>query len=402
MVKKYNPEVKKEKFILILISTFIGFILGYSTFFLFYYNKFDEKIKKILVPKEKYEIILKYLDIVNHIRPEYVNTSELVYSVINPYSSKINILMQGDSWFNQINFPTKDNAKSYKDVNIIEPTRNDLKSLNFISNWAKKRDIGVINAGTGSYSPSLMSVQIEVLERDFNIFPNILVSYIDQTDFGDEICRYSKNKIYENDKLSRVSSTKGLDKSAFNYSRMMKLNEINLNYDSKFLKVLNSINFEIFWELKKFYLINSSKLKNIFKTKEVKKCTIQQIFSYLKNPTEAEVNYFKTSVLEYLNRIKSKTNIEQIYLVTFPHLDQLKNLFEEKNSKLINISSIIDEVVKESNNNSSKKIKHINFSKIIKENKGMFNYDDYLFDKIHLKQSPHKKFISEIFQRIVY
>ena len=237
MVKKYNPEVKKEKFILILISTFIGFILGYSTFFLFYYNKFDEKIKKILVPKEKYEIILKYLDIVNHIRPEYVNTSELVYSVINPYSSKINILMQGDSWFNQINFPTKDNAKSYKDVNIIEPTRNDLKSLNFISNWAKKRDIGVINAGTGSYSPSLMSVQIEVLERDFNIFPNILVSYIDQTDFGDEICRYSKNKIYENDKLSRVSSTKGLDKSAFNYSRMMKLNEINLNYDSKFLKV---------------------------------------------------------------------------------------------------------------------------------------------------------------------
>ena len=120
--------MKNEKFILILISTFIGFILGYSTFFLFYYKKFDEKIKEILVPKEKYEIILKYLDVVNHIRPEYANTSELVYSVINPYSSKINILMQGDSWFNQINFPAKDNAKSYHDVNIIEPTRNDLKS----------------------------------------------------------------------------------------------------------------------------------------------------------------------------------------------------------------------------------------------------------------------------------
>ena len=123
--------MKNEKFILILISTFIGFILGYSTFFLFYYKKFDEKIKEILVPKEKYEIILKYLDVVNHIRPEYANTSELVYSVINPYSSKINILMQGDSWFNQINFPAKDNAKSYHDVNIIEPTRNDLKFIKF-------------------------------------------------------------------------------------------------------------------------------------------------------------------------------------------------------------------------------------------------------------------------------
>ena len=394
--------MKKEKLLLILISTFIGFILGYSAFFLFYYKKFDEKIKNTLVPKEKYEIILKYLDTVNHIRPEYVDASELVYSVINPYSSKDNILMQGDSWFHQINFPTRDNAKSYLDVNIIEPTRNDLKSLNFISNWAKKRDIGVINAGTVSYSPSLMSVQIEVLERDFNILPNVLVSYIDQTDFGDEICRYSKNKIYENNKLSRVSATKGLDKSAFNYSRVLKLSEINFNYDSKFLKVLNSINFEIFWELKKFYLINSSKLKNIFKKKEVEKCTLKQIFSYLKNPTKAEINYFKTSVLEYLDRAKSKTHIEQIYLVTFPHLDQLKKLFKENDSRLINISGIIDEVVEESNIDSLKKIKHINFTKIIYENKVMFNYNDYLFDKIHLKQTPHKKFISEIFQRIVY
>ena len=71
----------------------------------------------------------------------------------------------------------------------------------------------------------LMSVQIDVLERDFNILPNILVSYIDQTDFGDEVCRYSKNKIYENGKLTKVSATKGLDKSAFNYTRVMKLSK---------------------------------------------------------------------------------------------------------------------------------------------------------------------------------
>ena len=113
----------EKKIILILISLFIGIILGYSAFFLFYSIKFDEKIKNTFVPKEKYEIILKYIEIVNHIRPEYVNTSELVYSVINPYSSKVNILMQGDSWFEQINFPAKDNAKSYLDVNIIYPTK---------------------------------------------------------------------------------------------------------------------------------------------------------------------------------------------------------------------------------------------------------------------------------------
>ena len=228
------------------------------------------------------------------------------------------------------------------------------------------------------------------------------MSYIDQTDFGDEICRYSKNKIYANGKLSRVSATKGLDKSAFNYTRIMKLSEINFNYNSKFLKVLNSINFEIVWELKKFFFINSSKLKNIFNKDEIKKCTLKQIFSYLKNPTESEINYFKTSVKEYIDRIKSKTNIKQIYIVTFPHLDQLKYILDKNNSKLLNISNIVDEIVEESNSNSFKKIKHINFSNIIKENKEMFNYNDYLFDKIHLKQNPHKKFISEIFQRIVY
>ena len=115
-----------------------------------------------------------------------------------------------------------------------------------------------------------------------------------------------------------------------------------------------------------------------------------------------EINYFKTSVIEYLDKVKNKKNIEQIYLVTFPHLDQLKNILNKNNFKSINISNIIDEIVKETNNNSLKKIKHINFSKIIYEKKEMFDYDDYLFDKIHLKQNPHKIFISEIFQQIAY
>ena len=58
--------------------------------------------------------------------------------------------------------------------------------------------------------------------------------------------------------------------------------------------------------------------------------------------------------------------------------------------------------MEESNNTLFKKIKHINFSKIIYEKKEMFDNDDYLFDKIHLKQNPHKIFISEIFQQIAY
>ena len=47
--------------------------------------------------------------------------------------------MQGDSWFMQINYPANDQAKSYKDVNIINPTDNDLGSLKYIQEWSKSK-----------------------------------------------------------------------------------------------------------------------------------------------------------------------------------------------------------------------------------------------------------------------
>ena len=55
--------------------------------------------------------------------------------------------MQGDSWVDQINF----NDKSY----------------NLINNFVKENNFGFINAGNSSYSPSLMQIQYEILEKDF-------------------------------------------------------------------------------------------------------------------------------------------------------------------------------------------------------------------------------------------
>ena len=46
-----------------------------------------------------------------------------------------------------------------------------------------------------------MKLQFEILKEDFNIHPDIVVAYIDQTDIGDEICRY-KNKRYFNSKMN--------------------------------------------------------------------------------------------------------------------------------------------------------------------------------------------------------
>ncbi len=62
------------------------------------------------------------------------------------------------------------------------------KSFNLINNFTKKNNIGLINAGVGSFSPSLMQIQYGILEEDFNIKPNVVIAYIDQTDIGDELC----------------------------------------------------------------------------------------------------------------------------------------------------------------------------------------------------------------------
>ena len=56
-----------------------------------------------------------------------------------------------------------------------------------------------VNSGISSYSPSTMKVQYQILEKEYDIRPNYLISIIDQTDLGDELCRYKKNIIEDND-----------------------------------------------------------------------------------------------------------------------------------------------------------------------------------------------------------
>ena len=73
-------------------------------------------------------------------------------------------------------------------------------AYNYLKKESNKNNLGLINAGISSYSPSPMSIQLFILRKDFNIFPNIIIAIIDQTDIADEIYRYnnpdwSENKI---------------------------------------------------------------------------------------------------------------------------------------------------------------------------------------------------------------
>ena len=98
--------------------------------------------------------------------------------------------MQGDSWFEQIN--GMGGIESYFSYKLFQK-------------FGKKHNTSFINAGTSGYSQSLMNLQIDILEKDFNIRPEIVIAFIDQRNIGDEICRYKINKVYKSGKLIKIN-----------------------------------------------------------------------------------------------------------------------------------------------------------------------------------------------------
>ena len=93
----------------------------------------------------------------------------------------------------------------------------NLVSLNLVKKFGDKKKVGLINAGIGSYSPTLMNIQLDVLQEDFKIFPDIVIAYIDQTDIGDENCRYKYNTVYKNGILLAPACSKWVANEIKNY-----------------------------------------------------------------------------------------------------------------------------------------------------------------------------------------
>ena len=174
----------KKNLITVITSTVISFLLIYFLSFLIVYFKNHEEFSSFLFKEmESLNFHKKYSKKMHHIRTidfETPNNLEnFLFSTINDFSShNKNILLQGDSWMEAINLQYKNSKKK-------------------ITKFAKENNYGLINAGITSFSPSLMMVQYATLENDFNIKPSIVVAYIDQTDIGDEICRYKDLRVLD-------------------------------------------------------------------------------------------------------------------------------------------------------------------------------------------------------------
>ena len=358
----------------IFIFLFLLVLIEICSFFVVSIKEKD--LKKNLISEKKFvpEIINKYSDNIPHLRDEttfyeiysHISLNEInnFFTIINNFNKKnvSNILFQGDSWAEGLNRKT-----TYLQL----------------EEYSKINNLGIINGGITSFSPSAMTSQLDILKKEYDINPNIIVAIVDQSDIGDELFRYksineslfsqtlhNQNKNFQEDALNNFET--------FNLS-FFKLVQYFYNYYNLHKKIYSS---------EKVGVINMMYKK--IKSKFYKIPRVLYPLHYGISHNEREI--IKKRINNYVNFAFKNENLRNIYFVTHPHLKHIK-----KKSYKINISSIIDEVISQSKYNQN--IIHINFETLNKStDKTIFVKGD---EFSHLTPNAYSNYyLPEILQRI--
>ena len=373
---------------LVIAACLVSIFFLYTLLFVYTFFNFNNEFKYTFKSLENLNFHEKYSKKIHHIRDEnYLNTllkrpevEDLLFTTItNPEEKEVVVLFQGDSWMEQLTSPVDDN----------------FISLELVQKFKSNKKIAFINGGTASYSPSVMNLQLDVLEHDFKIFPNIIVAYIDQTDIGDENCRYKNNKVYKDGVLKSIQPEAHLMyRDLFNYSRIYGISKIFLKDNSKISKTFQLINFKFKYGITKSSIRFYRKyISNLESDKEkIKKCYASDVLRYLIDPNNSNIKYFEDSVREYIKKIDRKKHIKKLILVTAPH----KENFDQKGLYKLNVSDLIDGIIK-----NKKNVTHINFSKILLNDKNFEHENIWHIDNMHLNSNTHGKlFIQKILDEL--
>ena len=196
----------------------------YVVFTPFFFNLDSQISRQHIKSNEALILHKKYTSILHHVRyvPGVTPNSKIIpenylFTRVKDFKKgKINILLQGDSW--------------------IEQQVRKIESHRILKNFSKNKDVGVINAGNYSYSPSPMMLQLDILEKDFDLRPDILVAFFDQSDLGDENCRYKRRRVFNKDgKLISLKPEK-YSWHLFDYTKIHNESEIFFSDNNDFLK----------------------------------------------------------------------------------------------------------------------------------------------------------------------
>lgn len=304
--------ILNKKIIFVTVSIIILFsILNTFSYFYIDYNYNKVNINGKYFDKKKYSkgtliTYEKYLNKLHHLRDPYLYKEEQL--LFNKIGEGTTVLIQGDSW--------------------AERFSESVDTRKVFAEFSKLKNVKFILSGTSSYSPSLYQAQLQVLKSDFNINPEVLISLFDQTDIGDELCRY---------KLNRYSENENVFVKKYSSPKEGKLYYMDFYLERIKILTSNKVSF-----LKLVLLINSKIIEKYF-TEFEKTCTFDKITRPLVNGLSSEeFNYFKKVVDDYLNYIFNKTEIKKMIIFTHPHLNNINNNYK------INISSVLKRIIDKS------------------------------------------------------
>ena len=282
-----------KKISLVIISTLIGiflveFLLGYV-----WVKNHD------LPDKSSYKIYNKYYKKVHHLRNfnEWNYKNGLIYTKVNPKTYnplKKTVLINGDSW--AAGLVIKENSITHNELIKIE----------------KKENINIIVSGTSSYSFSPLTAQLDILRNDFNIKPEKIITLVDHTDVGDELCRYKNNiKLNKDGTLNEVTPESLFSKEIYNVTPYLKKVTILLSNDLNLVKLLK------YSTLKK--KIKKNTVNNI-------NCTFDKIMSPVKDGlTDDEENFLKNVTFRYIDNVFADKKVVKLLLVVHPHKKHFTN-----------------------------------------------------------------------------
>lgn len=301
------------------------------------------------------------MDKMNHVRHfnvgiKYKAIDELIYSRNITSRNNINpenqVLIQGDSWAYQFLY--------LKNIDY----RKKLYSLE------SGRDI--IYAGISSYSPSLMAAQVEWLNENVKGFsPKIIVAIVDQTDFGDELCRYKDLRYVDKDGSVTVK--------AFDYIETQNQSTYSVKDKVRYSIILNSKG------LNSIKLFKLAYYRTMGKISPIKNCGWSEIAKYLYSGLNfQEENYMIEVFIDYLKSLQKIKNLETVIFVTHPHYLHLKNEY------ILEMGSFLSNNIKEIENRSkiSFKVKLLQIEKFknFSEKNNIFIVDD---DASHITNENH-------------
>ena len=198
-----------------------------------------------------------------------------------------NIWIMGDSWV--------------EDLNQYE--KEELFLTSYLNEKAKNLRI----MGASSWSPLIMNLIFRQKVNEYDEIPDILVIFLDQTDMGDDYCRYRPYVVRDHqNKLIGVTNNNN-----FEYIKKRSLNYFRIGENT------NS-GFEYFFKWALITLSNKLEISNI---PGVTSCKYRDILPYQKgvnfSPNGVSVNnyinYFKKNISNFVLEAKeTNTNIKII------------------------------------------------------------------------------------------